>query len=74
MKRRRLETGINGAWLVAMEGTAPMLRTDDWVFLQELRPFLVGFTLFFWSAATWLATFANMMWSFSARFRSPAKT
>ena len=30
-----------------------MLHADGWAFLQELLPFLKGFTLFFWATGTW---------------------
>ena len=39
--------------ITTLAGSTLMLRADAWFFLQELRPFLTGFTLFFWSAATW---------------------
>src|SRR5262249_24130437 len=29
-----------------------LLRTGDWQLLTELRPFVAGFTLFFWATAT----------------------
>lgn len=38
-------TTLAGAQLVA--------STDYWVFLADLRPFLVGFTLFYWTTGTW---------------------
>lgn len=38
-------TTLAGSNLLLVEGT--------WSFLGELRPFLTGFTLFFWVAATW---------------------
>ncbi len=38
-------TTLAGAILVATSG--------DWAFLAALRPFLVGFTFFYWMTATW---------------------
>lgn len=38
-------TTLAGSTLLAVE--------DAWPFLVELRPFLLGFTLFFWATATW---------------------
>ncbi len=39
--------------ITTLAGVRLLLRTGDWAFLAELRPFLVGFTLFFWATATW---------------------
>ena len=36
-----------------LAGAVLILAAGSWRFLYELRPFLVGFTLFFWSFATW---------------------
>lgn len=36
-----------------LAGSSLMLRASEWVFLQEVLPFLKGFTLLFWSTATW---------------------
>ncbi|MBX5480452.1 MAG: hypothetical protein IRZ16_01190 [Myxococcaceae bacterium] len=30
-----------------------LLEAESWSFLRDLRPFLTGFTLFFWASATW---------------------
>lgn len=37
----------------ALAGSILLLRTDGWTVLLEFRPFLKGFTVFFWSVATW---------------------
>jgi tellurite resistance protein TehA-like permease len=37
----------------ALAGSILLLRTDSWTVLLEFRPFLKGFTVFFWSVATW---------------------
>jgi tellurite resistance protein TehA-like permease len=39
--------------ITTMAGVRLLLRTGDWALLAELRPFLAGFTLFFWATATW---------------------
>jgi tellurite resistance protein TehA-like permease len=39
--------------IATLSGATLLLRADSWAFLQALRPFLTGFTLFFWSGATW---------------------
>ncbi|MBI3780172.1 MAG: tellurite resistance/C4-dicarboxylate transporter family protein [candidate division NC10 bacterium] len=39
--------------ITAMAGAMLILTAHQWGFLQELRPFLMGFTLFFWVTATW---------------------
>lgn len=39
--------------ITTLAGATLILNADQWVFLQEIRPFLQGFTLFFWAAATW---------------------
>lgn len=36
-----------------LAGSVLLLRTESWVVLREFRPFLKGFTVFFWSVATW---------------------
>lgn len=36
-----------------LAGSTLVLAADSWPFLAQLRPFLVGFTLFFWVTATW---------------------
>jgi tellurite resistance protein TehA-like permease len=39
--------------ITTLAGSTLLLRADTWPFLSSLRPFLTGFTLFFWAAATW---------------------
>lgn len=39
--------------ITTLAGSVLLLATVDWPFLAVLRPFLIGFTLFFWAAATW---------------------
>ena len=39
--------------ITTLAGSTLLLHTDLWPFLAALRPFLTGFTLFFWAAATW---------------------
>jgi len=43
-----------GALAIATLAGAFLLRaTDHWSLLRDLKPFLLGFTLLFWAAATW---------------------
>ncbi|HEY5961569.1 MAG TPA: tellurite resistance/C4-dicarboxylate transporter family protein [Polyangiaceae bacterium] len=39
--------------ITTLAGSTLLLNTQAWPFLEQLRPFLAGFTLFFWSTATW---------------------
>lgn len=39
--------------ITTLAGSTLLLVKDSWPFLVTLRPFLVGFTLFFWVTATW---------------------
>jgi tellurite resistance protein TehA-like permease len=39
--------------ITTLAGSLLMLRSGEWDFLAQLRPFLHGFTLLFWSTATW---------------------
>jgi tellurite resistance protein TehA-like permease len=39
--------------ITTLAGSSLLLVGDGWPFLNALRPFLVGFTLFFWITATW---------------------
>lgn len=39
--------------ITTLAGARLILATPDWPFLGEIRPFLVGFTLFFWASGTW---------------------
>jgi tellurite resistance protein TehA-like permease len=39
--------------ITTLAGATLLLHAEAWPFLVMLRPFLTGFTLFFWSGATW---------------------
>jgi tellurite resistance protein TehA-like permease len=39
--------------ITTLAGSLLMLRAGEWEFLSRLAPFLQGFTLLFWSTATW---------------------
>ena len=39
--------------ITTLAGSTLILAAPQWSLLQELLPFLKGFTLFFWAAATW---------------------
>ena len=39
--------------ITTLAGSTLMLNSSNWVFLQEIDPFLKGFTLFYWAAGTW---------------------
>jgi tellurite resistance protein TehA-like permease len=39
--------------ITTLAGALLILNADRWAMLAELRPFLKGFTLFFWATATW---------------------
>ncbi|HLT48328.1 MAG TPA: tellurite resistance/C4-dicarboxylate transporter family protein [Rubricoccaceae bacterium] len=39
--------------ITTLAGATLLLLEDAWSFLVMLEPFLTGFTLFFWAAATW---------------------
>ena len=39
--------------ITTLAGSSLLLQSDRWSFLMMLRPFMVGFTLFFWATATW---------------------
>ncbi len=39
--------------ITTLAGSRLILTSDQWPFLLELRPFLKGFTLFFWAAGAW---------------------
>jgi tellurite resistance protein TehA-like permease len=39
--------------ITTLAGSTLMLAADRWLLLTLLRPFLTGFTLFFWAAGTW---------------------
>lgn len=39
--------------ITTLAGSTLLIVSDSWLFLDRLRPFLTGFTLFFWTTATW---------------------
>jgi tellurite resistance protein TehA-like permease len=39
--------------IATLAGSTLLLHADNWIFLSTLKPFLLGFTLFFWATATW---------------------
>ena len=39
--------------ITTLAGAMLILSVPQWVFLEKLLPFLMGFTLFFWAAGTW---------------------
>jgi tellurite resistance protein TehA-like permease len=39
--------------ITTLAGATLLLHAGAWPFLAQLRPFLSGFTLFFWSGCTW---------------------
>lgn len=39
--------------ITTLAGSTLILHADAWSLLDILRPFLMGFTLFFWATATW---------------------
>jgi tellurite resistance protein TehA-like permease len=39
--------------ITTLAGATLILNATRWSFLEEILPFLKGFTLFFWAAATW---------------------
>lgn len=39
--------------ITTLAGASLLLSAGEWAFLQEIRVFLTGFTLFFWAGATW---------------------
>lgn len=39
--------------ITTLAGTRLLLAEEQWSLLQQLRPFLIGFTLFFWVTGTW---------------------
>lgn len=52
-----------------LAGSILLLRMDSWTILGEFRPFLKGFTVFFWSVATWWIPLlvALMIWRYLVR-------
>jgi tellurite resistance protein TehA-like permease len=53
----------------ALAGSVLLQRTDAWIVLGEFRPFLKGFTVFFWSVSTWWIPLliALMAWRYVVR-------
>jgi tellurite resistance protein TehA-like permease len=39
--------------ITTLAGAQLVLVADQWVFLRDILPFLQGFSVFFWAAATW---------------------
>ena len=39
--------------ITTLAGSTLLIVGEAWEFLAQIRPFLLGFTLFFWAAATW---------------------
>jgi tellurite resistance protein TehA-like permease len=39
--------------ITTLAGSSLLIQSDTWPFLSMLRPFIAGFTLFFWATATW---------------------
>lgn len=39
--------------ITTLAGSTLLLHAEDWAFLAQIRPFLMGFTLFFWASCTW---------------------
>jgi tellurite resistance protein TehA-like permease len=39
--------------ITTLAGSLLLIQADRWTFLVMLRPFVAGFTLFFWATATW---------------------
>ncbi|MCZ7593653.1 MAG: tellurite resistance/C4-dicarboxylate transporter family protein [Hyphomicrobium sp.] len=52
-----------------LAGSILLQRTETWMVLTEFRPFLKGFTVFFWSVATWWIPLliALMLWRYLIR-------
>lgn len=52
-----------------LAGSVLLQRTNIWIVLSEFRPFLKGFTVFFWSVATWWIPLliALMVWRYLVR-------
>jgi tellurite resistance protein TehA-like permease len=55
--------------ITTLAGSTLILRLGHWPLLRPLAPFLPGFTLFFWAAATWWIPFliALMGWRYLVR-------
>jgi len=44
---------MGAAAITTLAGGRLILASADWVFLNDILPFLKGFTMFFWTTATW---------------------
>jgi tellurite resistance protein TehA-like permease len=44
---------MGAAAITTLAGGRLILASADWAFLNEILPFLKGFTMFFWATATW---------------------
>ncbi len=55
--------------ITTLAGSTLIMRADHWPVLPGFVPFLKGFTLFFWAAATWWIPFllALMLWRYLVR-------
>ncbi len=45
--------GMGAVAITTLAGATLMLNAGQWSLLQDLLPFLKGFTLFFWATSTW---------------------
>ena len=59
--------------ITTLAGATLMMRVGHWPVLDQLSPFLPGFTLFFWAAATWWIPLliALMVWRYVVRREVP---
>lgn len=59
--------------ITTLAGATLMMRVGHWPVLDQISPFLPGFTLFFWAAATWWIPLliALMIWRYIARKEVP---
>ncbi len=60
--------------ITTLAGSTLILRIGHWPVLDSIAPFLPGFTLFFWAAATWWIPLliALMIWRYLVRAEVPA--
>lgn len=61
--------------ITALAGSSLLLQGDGWSFLVMLRPFVTGFTLFYWATATWwipllliLGVWRHVVWRLPLRY------
>ena len=59
--------------ITTLAGATLMMRVGHWPVLDQIAPFLPGFTLFFWAAATWWIPLliALMVWRYVVRSEVP---